>query len=107
MLELKLPTFSTSFQQKLLKIVLAVFVIFILSSCSHIRHVAFDTYPVKEGMKEEEVLRLAGEPSSVSRMNDGTVIWTYRPSWKLLPDSRGTTLIEFRDGKVIKVIRMR
>lgn len=56
-------------------------------------------------MTEEEVKKILGEPTNVSKTSEGNILWTYRPSWKLIPDNRGTIILEFRDKKVIKVLK--
>ncbi len=56
---------------------------------------------------EEEVRKRFGEPDIVSKTPDGHLIWTYKPSWKLLPDNKGTLYVEFESGKVVKIVRAR
>lgn len=58
-------------------------------------------------MTEAEVKKKFGEPDIVSKMPDNRILWTYQPSWKILPDNQGTVYIEFEDGKVTKIIRSR
>jgi hypothetical protein len=58
-------------------------------------------------MREEEVRKKYGEPDIVSKTLENHIIWTYKPSWKILPDNRGTLYIEFENGKVIKIVKAR
>jgi hypothetical protein len=58
-------------------------------------------------MTETEVKKKYGEPDIVSKMPDNRILWTYQPTWKLLPDNKGTIYIEFENGKVVKIIRAR
>ena len=58
-------------------------------------------------MTEAEVKKKYGEPDIVSKMPDSRILWTYQPTWKLLPDNKGTVYIEFENGKVVKIIRAR
>jgi hypothetical protein len=48
-----------------------------------------------------------GEPDIVSKMPDNRILWTYQPTWKLMPDNKGTVYVEFENGKVVKMIRAR
>jgi uncharacterized protein YpmB len=59
------------------------------------------------GMTEAEVKKKFGEPDIVSKTPDNRIIWTYQPTWKLLPDNKGTIYVEFENGKVVKIIRAR
>jgi len=58
-------------------------------------------------MTETEVKKKFGEPDIVSKMPDNRIIWTYQPTWKIMPDNKDTVYIEFENGKVIKIIRAR
>jgi hypothetical protein len=58
-------------------------------------------------MTEGEVKKKFGEPDIVSKMPDNRILWTYQPTWKLMPDNKGTVYIEFENGKVVKMIRAR
>jgi len=58
-------------------------------------------------MTEAEVKKKYGEPDIVSKMPDNRILWTYQPTWKLMPDNKGTVYIEFENGKVVKIIRAR
>jgi hypothetical protein len=62
-----------------------------------------DNFLIDKG--DEEVVKKFGEPTIVSRTADNRIIWTYRPSWKLLPDNKDTVYVEFENGKVTKIIR--
>lgn len=100
---------STTFQQKMLKILFSTFLIlFFLASCAYYpQKKVDDQIGLKIGMTEDEVKRILGEPTTISKTQEGTIIWSYKPSWKLIPDNRGTTIIEFRENRVIKVIKVR
>ena len=58
-------------------------------------------------MTEDEVRKKVGEPDVVSKTADNNILWTYRPSWKLLPDNKDTVYLEFENGRVTKIIRAR
>lgn len=58
-------------------------------------------------MNGDEVKKAFGEPDIVSRTPDNHILWTYKPSWKLMPDNKGTIYVEFDNDKVIKVVRAR
>jgi hypothetical protein len=58
-------------------------------------------------MTEAEVKKKFGEPDMVSKMPDDRILWTYQPTWKLMPDNKGIVYIEFENGKVVKIIRAR
>lgn len=99
----------TSFQQKMLKTAFLILMcLFLITSCATSPpKKAESPKEVKIGMTEQEVKNILGEPSVISKTPDGTVIWSYRPSWKLIPDNRGTIMVEFTGEKVTKVIRVR
>jgi len=100
---------STTFQQKMWKtflpIALSAFLIFSCATPSSKK--IENPKEVKIGMDEREVREILGEPTVISKTPDGTIIWAYRPSWKIIPDNRGTLLIEFKNGKATKIIRVR
>ncbi len=56
---------------------------------------------------QEDVKKRFGEPDTVSLTSDNHIMWVYRPSWKLMPDEKGTIYVEFQDGKVVKVFRIK
>lgn len=58
-------------------------------------------------MTEDEVRKKVGEPDVVSKTADNNILWTYRPSWKLLPDNKDTVYLEFENGRVTKIIKAR
>lgn len=58
-------------------------------------------------MSEAEVKKRFGEPDVVSKMPDNRILWTYQPTWKILPDNKDTVYVEFVNGKVVKIIRAR
>jgi len=57
------------------------------------------------GQDQDEVKKKLGQPTDVSKTAEGDLLWVYRPSWKLLPDDKGTQYVEFKDGKVVKVFK--
>jgi hypothetical protein len=56
-------------------------------------------------MSGDEVKKKLGEPDIVSRTPENRILWTYKPSWKLMPDNKGTVYVEFDNGKVVKIVR--
>ncbi len=125
MLENRISSFYTCFPRKLLKtagsrlaLLLAAVLAasFLVSSCTYVKKTTA-WISKKEGAKEitnallskteEETKKTLGEPDIVSVMPDGTILWTYKPSWKLVPNNTETVYVEFQDGKVAKVIRGR
>ena len=55
----------------------------------------------------DEVKKKLGEPSSIARTPEDHILWEYEPSWKIMPDDKGTLYVEFKDGKVIKVFNIK
>lgn len=91
---------------------LKVFLIFLcmvfLFSCSSSKnakkgHPALDNAVIS--MTGDDVKKRLGEPDIVSRTPENKIIWTYLPSWKIMPDNKDTVYVEFDDGKVVKVIK--
>lgn len=58
-------------------------------------------------MTEDEVRKRLGEPNIVSITPENRIIWTYRPSWKIMPDNKDTIYVEFENGKVVKIVKAR
>jgi hypothetical protein len=56
---------------------------------------------------EEEVRKKLGNPTMVSRTAEDHILWTYSPTWKLMPNNSGTIYVEFENGKATKIIRVR
>jgi hypothetical protein len=54
---------------------------------------------------EVEVRARFGEPTVISKTDEGHILWVYRPSWKIIPNDNGTLYVEFADGKVIKIFK--
>jgi len=113
-------TFKTPLFFKVCTLLLCLFVLF---SCTYFKKTKSQE-PAKEekpskaddrrtldssviSMTEEEVKKKFGEPNMVSKTSDNHILWTYRPSWKLMPDNTNTIYIEFEDGKVIKILKVR
>jgi hypothetical protein len=62
------------------------------------------------GLISEEpdaVRKKFGEPTTVSRTVDGHILWVYQPSWKLLPNDKGTVYVEFDNNRVTKVFKIK
>jgi hypothetical protein len=85
----------------------------ILSSCSFFKStkVSQRSHPALQNdvisMTEDEVRKKVGEPDIVSKTPDNNILWTYKPSWKVLPDNTDTIYIEFEKGRVTKIIKAR
>ena len=54
----------------------------------------------------DEVKKKLGEPTVVSRTPEDHILWVYEPSWKIMPNDKGTLYVEFEDGKVIKIFKI-
>ncbi len=65
--------------------------------------IALDNALIDQG--QEEVKKQFGEPDVVSKTPENQILWTYRPKWKLIPDSADTVYVQFVDGKVVKIVR--
>lgn len=59
------------------------------------------------GVSSEEVKKRIGEPNVVARNPEDTVIWVYRPPYKLMPNQEGSVYLEFQDGKVVKAFSLK
>jgi outer membrane protein assembly factor BamE (lipoprotein component of BamABCDE complex) len=57
------------------------------------------------GKNGDEVRKQLGEPTSVAKTPDDHILWIYVPSWKIMPDDRGTLYVEFENEKVAKAFR--
>lgn len=57
------------------------------------------------GKNIDEVRKQLGEPTSAAKTPDDHILWVYVPSWKLMPDDRGTLYVEFENEKVLKAFR--
>jgi hypothetical protein len=53
--------------------------------------------------EQDQVRKKLGEPNVVCRTVNDHILWIYRPSWKILPNDKGTLYVEFENGKVIKI----
>jgi len=82
-----------------------------LPGCSSLKAVARPKQPVTDSNAaliskgQDEVKAKLGEPTIVSKTNEGHTLWIYKPSWKLMPNDKGTMYVEFEEGKVIKIFR--
>lgn len=92
--------------------------LFVLVSCSSLKKIigkdetktqTKNQTPVLENslisMSEEDVRKKLGEPTIVSLTTENRILWTYIPSWKLIPNNKDTVYVEFENGKVIKVVK--
>jgi uncharacterized protein YpmB len=88
-----------------------VLIITLLASCTIFKSSKEKTQTPMENamisMTEEEVRKRLGEPNIVSVTPESKIIWTYRPSWKIVPDNKNTVYVEFENGKVVKIIKVR
>ena len=119
MLEDEAYNLYTTYPQKLWKtmkkplflkaffILLCVALLFSCSSSKNAKkgHPALDNAVIS--MTQDEVRKKLGEPDMVSKTPENKIIWTYVPSWKILPDNKNTVYIEFEDDKVVKIIKAR
>lgn len=55
----------------------------------------------------EVVTKKLGEPTTVSKTPEGHILWVYEPSWKVIPNHKGTVYVEFEDNKVTKVFKIK
>ncbi|MCX7966054.1 MAG: hypothetical protein N2596_05470 [Syntrophorhabdaceae bacterium] len=58
-------------------------------------------------MDEDQVRQKLGEPTVISRTTEGKIMWTYKPSWRIIPYNKDTVYIEFENGKVIRAYKVR
>lgn len=83
----------------------------LLFSCSYFKGKnkppTYDMENAVISMNEDQVRQKFGEPDMVSKTPDNTILWTYRPSWKIMPDNKDTIYIEFEKGKVVKILKVR
>jgi hypothetical protein len=57
---------------------------------------------------EAEVRQALGEPDVISKTLENKILWTYRPSWKVVPrPGKDTLYLEFDNGKVVKVFQIK
>jgi len=88
-----------------------VLIVILLSSCTVFKSSKKEPQTPMENammsMTEEEVRKRLGEPNIVSITPENKIIWTYRPSWKIMPDNKDTVYVEFESGKVVKIIKVR
>lgn len=88
-----------------------VLIVTLLASCTVFKSSKEKTQTPMENamisMTEEEVRKRLGEPNIVSVTPENKIIWTYRPSWKIMPDNKDTVYVEFENGKVVKIIKVR
>jgi hypothetical protein len=112
--------FSTNYQQKLWKIqktchALTLFFFFLsslgLSACSQGKGVErFKTLPAGTTLiasSETEVRKILGEPDVVSKTIENRILWTYNPSWKIVPSPKDTLYVEFDGERVVKIFQVK
>jgi len=58
-------------------------------------------------MDEKQVREKLGEPTAISRTTENNILWTYQPSWRIIPYNKDAVYIEFEKGKVIRVYKVR
>jgi hypothetical protein len=118
--EMSTYNLCTYFPQKLWKtakspvffnMCLVLLCVALLASCTYMRGSKKQSQPVSNtaliSVSEEEVKKALGEPDMVSRTPDNRIIWTYKPKWKILPNNTDTTYVEFENGKVAKILKVR
>jgi hypothetical protein len=55
---------------------------------------------------EAEVRQTLGEPDVISKTPENKILWTYRPSWSVVPrPGKDVLYVEFDNGKVVKVFQ--
>jgi len=91
--------------------IIFVLIVILLSSCTIFKSSKEKPQTPMENammsMTENEVRKKLGEPNIVSITPENKIIWTYRPSWKIMPDNKDTIYVEFENGKVVKIIKVR
>ena len=114
-------SFSTDCPQKMWKIqktcqvlvvIFALISLLALSACSQGKGVErFKALPRGTTLmdkNEAEVRQALGEPDMISKTPENRILWTYRPSWKVVPrPGKDTLYLEFDNGKVIKVFQIK
>lgn len=58
-------------------------------------------------MDEEQIRQKLGEPTAISKTTENNTLWTYKPSWRIIPYNKDTLYIEFENGKVVRVYKVR
>jgi hypothetical protein len=113
--------FSTGCPQKLWKIqktcqTLVVVLLLLgslltLSACSSSKAFQAVRTPAGEAAlmakSEDEIKQAIGEPDVVSKTPENTVLWIYKPSWRIVPSPKDTVYVEFDKGKVVKVVKIK
>lgn len=91
--------------------IILVLIVLLVASCSIFKSSKKEPRTTMENammsMTENEVRKRLGEPNIVSITPENKIIWTYRPSWKIMPDNKDTIYVEFENGKVVKIIKVR
>jgi hypothetical protein len=56
---------------------------------------------------EDEVKQAIGWPDVVSKTVENTVLWIYKPPWRIVPSPKNTVYVEFDKEKVVKVFKIK
>ena len=56
---------------------------------------------------EDEVRQAIGEPDVESKTPENTILWIYKPAWRIVPSPKDTVYVEFDKGKVVKVFKIK
>jgi hypothetical protein len=111
--------FSTGCPQKLWKnqkacqtlIILLLLSSLLLNACSTNKALQTVRNPAGEASlmakSEDEIKQAIGAPDVVSTTPENTVLWAYKPSWRLMPSPKDTVYVEFDKGKVIRVFKIK
>jgi len=112
--------FCTSFPQKLWKtqkalIFLTICIVLLIMSGSYgcspskksIKSEKIQLEQMLLSMDENQVREKFGEPTVISRTSENNILWTYKPSWRIIPYNKDTVYIEFEKGKVIRAYKVR
>ena len=106
----------TGFPQKLWKayatapIILALCCMVLFAGCSKSKGVSGDqrakpssnSSPMDNALiskEQEDVRKRLGDPTVVSKTMEDHILWVYSPTWKIMPNDKGTLYVEFRKRK--------
>lgn len=96
--------FSTAFKQKLWKSFLALFLLFLLSSCASLKKENPKVSEALRGLTEQEIIQRLGKPDTVAKTKEGTIYFIYIPKYRIFFAPKGELYLEFEEGKVKRVI---
>jgi len=99
--------FSTGFPLPLWKVLLLSLACLLSFSCAHLQEGKGVERGLDAliGLSEADVRERLGPPSVIAKSKEGTVLWFYIPSFKVIPDGRGEVYVEFEGGRVKRVVR--